>query len=125
MDFETFEQGMRTLIGIDEREAKINALGKELFNDFLFADSREPFEFIFKMLWSWSDIPEAETILDYYIFELDYGRKWTHNSVIESGAETVKEENRRRSIKLGTLRDIYDYLCGNPVYCDNKNERSS
>ena len=122
MDFETFEHGIRTLIGIDEREDKINALGAELFEDFVFADSREPFEFIFKMLWSWSDVSDAKDMLNYYIFDLSYGRKWTSDCIIESTSETVKEENRGKSIKLSTISDMYYYLCGNTVYCNNKDE---
>lgn len=125
MDFETFEQGIRTLMGIDEREAKINTFGAELFDYFIFTDDRTPFEFIFKTLWKWSDVPEAKDMLEYYIFELDYGRKWTSDSIIESEAESIKEENRGRSIKLKTNRDMYDYLCGNTVYCDKNKERSS
>lgn len=46
--------------------------------------------------------------IGYFIFELDFGKKWTKDSVSDNGKIVV----------LKTFKDLYDLLVGSPKYLE-------
>lgn len=102
MKFEDFEAGMRTLLRIKENSDKINELGKQISEDFIYVESYDTYDYIIGSLCWWSKEPEAREKLEEFIWELDFGRKW------------VKTTPGIKEIKFSTIKDIYDYLKGTP-----------
>lgn len=102
MSKEEFINIINKLKETNDIENKINELFRSCsnncindFNSYYLSTNEsiviELLEIIFKDTDEW---------ISYWIYELDYGRKWKKNSIIDNG----------KSIKLKTASDLYDYL---------------
>lgn len=109
MNFKKFENGIKILQQMQERENKINEFMKGICEDFIYTPCYDPFNYIFNTLWSWSKVEDAGDMLSYFIFELNYGKEWTKNHIKEADG---------RIIKLSNVEEMYNYLKGKTIYCE-------
>ena len=101
----------------NEFEIKLNDMLTEEYNDCVFCPSDRWFNKVVQLLSAGFDY-EDEIISDwiyYFIFELDFGRKWKEGCVTETKVVDDKEVNV--DVPLGTPENLYDMLfntaCGN------------
>lgn len=86
---------------VSDKNEKFEAAGRECFEDFLWFPNDLQTELI-KLL---SRIMNDDTeLIDYFVYELDFGREW------EPGYVTEKDGT---DIKLANASDLYDELVRN------------
>ena len=94
----------------NEFEIKLNDMLTEEYNDCVFYPSDRWFNKVIQLLSAGFDY-EDEVISDwiyYFIFELDFGKKWKPNFVTKTKMVNGKEVEI--DIPLGTPEDLYDML---------------
>lgn len=111
LDYKTFEEAIRKVEEIGKTLDYINVdLPKALHADIEYYPKRSSEDVILELLANFSyDYKEANDILGYFCFELDFGRDWKIDSIVEKDG---------RPIKLSTIEDLYKYLCGDIVYLE-------
>lgn len=93
--FEIFEQGIRLIFKlVCDVSSKCDCI-KASRED-------ESYLWIKESLCWWSPVPDAASLIDQFVWELDFGRKW------------VKSPSFEKSMKLSTIEDLYQALLGNP-----------
>ncbi len=94
----------------NEFEIKLNNMLTEEYSDCIFYPSNKWFDKVVQLLSAGFDY-EDEIISDwiyYFIFELDFGKKWKEGCVTET--KKVDDKEVEIDIPLGTPEDLYNML---------------
>lgn len=100
---EQFMDYMNRLIEYKHREENLSKSMNDYSEGLYFFSPKDVLELIVDMLKDLTNDDKDNSIIDYWIYELDYGSKWVPYTIIDDGCNDVK---------LQTVEDLYNYLKG-------------
>lgn len=101
IDRNTFLSYIKRLQDYEKREKALSKAMAEYCEDLWFFSPKDIVTLIIDMLVEMTGDDKKDPIIDYWIYELEYGDKWVEGSVTDKDGV---------DIKLKTASDLYKYL---------------